>query len=60
MDIGHSVVGEQRVMASSVKKVETFDRFKGGFFQELCAAVTGTRYGEKLEDNPVRCIGISS
>jgi hypothetical protein len=48
MDIGHSVVGEQRVTSGSVKKVERFDRFKGGFFQEFGAAVT--RYGEKLED----------
>ncbi len=48
MDICHSVVGEQRVTAGSVKKVEGFDRFKGGFFQELGAAVT--KYGKKLED----------
>ncbi len=48
MDLGHSVVGEQRVTAGSVKKVEIFDRFKGGFFQELGAAVSW--YGEKLED----------
>ncbi len=33
--------------AGSVKKVESSDRFKGGFFQELSAAVA--RYGEKLE-----------
>ncbi len=48
MDIGHSVVGEQGETAGSVEKVEGFDRFKGGFFQEFGAAVT--RYGEKLED----------
>ncbi len=34
--------------AGSVKKVESFDRFKGGFFQEFGAAVF--RYGEKLVD----------
>ncbi len=48
MDIGHLVVGEQRVTAGSVKKVESLDRFKAGFFQELGAAIT--RYGEKFED----------
>ncbi len=53
MDIGHSVVGEQRVTAGSVKKIKSFDRFKGGFFQDLGAAVT--RYGEKLEDGFARC-----
>ncbi len=48
MDIGHSVVGEQRVTADSEKKVESFDIFKGAFYQEFGAAVAW--YGEKLED----------
>ncbi len=48
MDICHSVVGEQDKTSGSVKEVEGFDRFKGGFFQEFGAAVT--RYGEKRED----------
>ncbi len=48
VDTGHSVVGEQGETTGSVEKVEGFDRFKGGFFQEFGAAAT--RYGKKLED----------
>ncbi len=39
MDIGHSLVGEQGKTTGSVEKVEGFDRFKGGFFQEKVEGV---------------------